>query len=65
MAHARQAIREAAATLLTNLTTTGSRVFQSRMAPQESLPVSWSRPTTRKSRRERSAAWLNATSTWP
>jgi hypothetical protein len=38
MAHARQTIREAAATLLTNLTTTGSRVFQSRMAPQESLP---------------------------
>lgn len=38
MAHARQALREAAATLLTNLTTTGSRVFQSRMAPQESLP---------------------------
>jgi hypothetical protein len=38
MAHARQTIREAAATLLTNLTTTGSRVFQSRMVPQESLP---------------------------
>lgn len=38
MAHARQTIREAAATLLTGLTTTGSRVFQSRMAPQESLP---------------------------
>lgn len=39
MAHARQTIREAAATLLTNLTTTGSRVFQSRMAPQETLPA--------------------------
>ena len=38
MAHARQTIREAAATLLTGLTTTGSRVFQSRMAPQDSLP---------------------------
>ena len=38
MAHARQTIREAAATLLTGLTTTGSRVFQSRMVPQESLP---------------------------
>ncbi len=38
MSHARQAIREAAATLLTGLTTTGARVFQSRMAPQESLP---------------------------
>ena len=38
MAHARQTIREAAATLLTGLTTTGSRVFQSRAAPQESLP---------------------------
>lgn len=38
MAHARQTIREAAATLLTNLTTTGSRVFQSRAVPQESLP---------------------------
>ncbi len=38
MAHARQTIREAAATLLTNLTTTGTRVFQSRMVPQESLP---------------------------
>lgn len=38
MAHARQTIRESAATLLTGLTTTGSRVFQSRMAPQESLP---------------------------
>ena len=38
MAHARQTIREAAATLLTGLTTTGSRVFQSRAVPQESLP---------------------------
>lgn len=38
MAHARQTIREAAATLLTGLTTTGSRVFQSRMVPQETLP---------------------------
>jgi len=34
MAHARQTIREAAATLLTGLTSTGSRVFQSRMVPQ-------------------------------
>ena len=31
MSHARQAIREAAATLLTGLTTTGSRVHQSRL----------------------------------
>ena len=31
MAHARQAIREAAATLLTGLATTGSRVHQSRL----------------------------------
>jgi len=38
MAHARQAIREAAATLLGGLATTGARVFQSRMPPQESLP---------------------------
>ena len=38
MAHARQTIREAAATLLTGLTTTSTRVFQSRMAPQDSLP---------------------------
>ena len=38
MAHARQTIREAAATLLTGLTTTSTRVFQSRMVPQESLP---------------------------
>ena len=38
MAHARQTIREAAATLVTGLTTTGTRVFQSRMAPQDSLP---------------------------
>jgi hypothetical protein len=36
--HARQQIREATATALTGLTTTGSRVFQSRMVPQESLP---------------------------
>ena len=38
MAHARQTIREAAGTLLGNLTTTSTRVFQSRMAPQDSLP---------------------------
>ena len=38
MAHARQTIREAAATKVTGLTTTGSRVFQSRAVPQESLP---------------------------
>lgn len=38
MAHARQTIREAAATLLTGLTSTGSRVFQSRMVPQTTLP---------------------------
>lgn len=33
MAHARQAIREAVATLLTGLTTTGANVFQSRVFP--------------------------------
>lgn len=38
MAHARRQIREAVATALTGLTTTGSRVFQSRMREQESLP---------------------------
>lgn len=38
MAHARQTIREAAATLLTGLTSTGSRVFQSRIVPQTTLP---------------------------
>lgn len=34
MAHARQTIREAAATKVTGLTTTGANVFQSRMVPQ-------------------------------
>ena len=34
MAHARQTIREAAATKVTGLTSTGSNVFQSRMVPQ-------------------------------
>ncbi len=38
MPHARQTIREAAATLLTGLTSTGSRVFQSRIVPQTTLP---------------------------
>lgn len=38
MPHARQTIREAAATLLTGLSSTGSRVFQSRMVPQTTLP---------------------------
>lgn len=38
MSHARQQIREACAALVTGLATTGSRVFQSRMAPQDSLP---------------------------
>lgn len=38
MAHARQSIREAVATAMTGLTTTGSRVFQSRMREQDSLP---------------------------
>jgi hypothetical protein len=33
MAHARQTIREATATLVTSLTSTGTRVFQSRMVP--------------------------------
>ncbi len=38
MPHARQQIREACAALVTGLTTTGSRVFQSRMRPQDTLP---------------------------
>lgn len=38
MVHARQTIRNAAATLLTGLASTGSRVFKSRMPPQEALP---------------------------
>ena len=38
MAHARQSIREAVATAVTGLASTGSRVFQSRMRPQETLP---------------------------
>lgn len=38
MAHARKLIREALATVVTGLTTTGSRVFQSRMRPQDDLP---------------------------
>jgi len=38
MAHARQTIREAAATKVTSLTTTGANVFQSRMVPTVSLP---------------------------
>lgn len=38
MSHARQQIRERIAALVTGLTTCGSRVFQSRMVPQESLP---------------------------
>jgi hypothetical protein len=33
MPHARQTIREATATLVTSLTSTGTRVFQSRMVP--------------------------------
>jgi hypothetical protein len=36
--HARQAIREAAASAVTGLLLTGSRVFQSRMRAQETLP---------------------------
>jgi hypothetical protein len=36
MSHARQQIREACAALVTGLTTTGSRVHQSRMRPQGS-----------------------------
>ena len=39
MPHSRQTIREAAATKVTGLTTTGTRVFQSRMVPQDSLPA--------------------------
>lgn len=40
MSHARTQIRESIATLVTGLATTGSRVFQSRMRPQDeaSLP---------------------------
>ena len=38
MAHARRSIREAVATAVTGLATTGSRVFQSHMLPQETLP---------------------------
>jgi hypothetical protein len=38
MSHARQQIREALATVVTGLTSTGSRVYQSRMRAQESLP---------------------------
>lgn len=38
MAHARKAIREAAAAVVTGLTTTAGRVFQSRMRAQEALP---------------------------
>jgi hypothetical protein len=36
--HARQQIREAVATALTGLTTTGTRVYQSRMLPTDALP---------------------------
>jgi hypothetical protein len=36
--HARQAIREAAATAVTGLALTGARVFQSRMRAQDALP---------------------------
>lgn len=39
MAHARQQIREALAARVTGLTTCGTRVFQSRMVPQETLPL--------------------------
>jgi hypothetical protein len=41
MAHARQQIREAVAAALTGLASTGTRVFQSRMRPQDeaSLPA--------------------------
>jgi hypothetical protein len=38
MSHARQQIREAFATVVTGLASTGSRVFQSRMRAQETLP---------------------------
>lgn len=38
MSHVRQQIREACAALVTGLATTGNRVFQSRMLPQDSLP---------------------------
>lgn len=38
MAHARQSIREAVATAVTGLATTGTRVFQSRALPQDALP---------------------------
>jgi len=39
MSHARQQIREALAARVTGLTTCGTRVFQSRMVPQETLPL--------------------------
>jgi hypothetical protein len=38
MPHARQTIREAAATRVTGLTSTSTRVFQSRIVPQVTLP---------------------------
>ena len=38
MTHARQQIREAVATALTGLTTTGTRVYQSRMTPKDTQP---------------------------
>lgn len=38
MPHVRQQIRSHIATLLTGLTTTGSKVFKSRMRPQDQLP---------------------------
>ena len=39
MSHARQQIREALAARVTGLTTCGTRGFQSRMVPQETLPL--------------------------
>jgi hypothetical protein len=36
--HVRRQIREAVATVVTGLTTTGAKVFQSRMVPQDDLP---------------------------
>ncbi len=39
MSHACQQIREALAARVTGLTTCGTRVFQSRMVPQETLPL--------------------------
>jgi hypothetical protein len=39
VSHARQQIREALAARVTGLTTCGTRVFQSRMVPQETLPL--------------------------